>query len=157
MEYDGTILKHIAKDLKFKKLYDCELSKESIDFIKAKSDEPEYIIFKDKIPLAENSMDLVIMTFSLEKMPIRKELISEAKRVLKKEGNLIIFIKNKKSVYGLGYYLSNKLFKVNNIENSYIRSGPFEPINISTLKKILRSNNLKINKQKGLFFIPPEI
>ena len=158
LSYDGTILKNIQDIFSGQELTDCELSPEAAEFVKSKTKDLKFVTYTDKINGVENqSIDLVLFTFSLEKSPEKNNLLKEAHRILKPGGKLILFVKNKASAYGLMYYSIIKLLGIKHLEGFYVRSGPFEPLSIYTAKKLVQHNHFDIQKKKGIFLLPAEI
>ncbi|HZX11923.1 MAG TPA: nitroreductase family protein [Candidatus Nanoarchaeia archaeon] len=156
--YDGTVLKHLQHLFPNHEFIDCELSPEAGEFVKSKTQNINFVTFTDKIEgVEDNTIDLVLLTFALEKSPEKEKLLGEAHRVLNPEGKLIAFVKNKASSYGLMYYAIIKLLGINHLEGFYIRSGPFEPVSIYQTKKLLQNNRFNIQDKKGIFLLPAEI
>lgn len=155
--YDGSILKQIISLLKNHHFIDAELSKQAIDFVKYKTNQPEFIIMDNyKLSLKDNSIDLIISPFSLEKLPSHSEILTEFKRILKKDGQIIIFMKNKNSIHGLMNFAIEKILKIRNMDISFISSGPFAFISYSKLKNKLKKIDMETNA-KTLFFMPSEL
>ena len=152
--YDGTILKHASSVLENNEVVDCELHKDIIDFVSYKTGKPTYVVYGSG---EAGQADIVILPFSLEKVPDAEEIIKEASRVLKRNGRLIVFNKNKLSFYGLMYFGIERLLGIRKLEGFFVRSGPFEPVSILKLKSILVKNNFKITDAKGMSFLPPEV
>ncbi|MBW2989021.1 nitroreductase family protein [Candidatus Woesearchaeota archaeon] len=154
MSYDGTILKQVANNLKPHEIIDLELSNDAINFVKFKTKYPEFLVMDEKIPLPDKSTDLAVFLFSLERFPKPQSILEEAKRILNDEGKMLIFLKNKTSFYGLMFNSIEKLLKLKDME-SFISSGPFEPLSAMKIKKFL-SKDCSVDA-KGAFFIPPEV
>jgi len=156
--YDGTIIKNLDPMFKDYDVIDCELSQEAVDFVKSKTKNLKFTLFSDKIEnIKDNSMDLIIIAFALEKIPTIDFMLKEAKRVLSKNGKILVFFKNKNSFYGAMYKGITGPLGVKHLEGFYIRSGPFSPISASMLKKDIEKLNLKILSQGGFFLVPAEV
>ena len=156
--YDGTVIKNLDSMFKDYDVTDCELSQEAVDFVKYKTKNLKFTLFSDKIEnIKDKSIDLVIVTFALEKLPTIDFILKECKRVLSKNGNILIFFKNKKSFYGAMYKGITGPLGVKHLEGFYIRSGPFTPISLSNIKNEAEKLNLKIKSKGGFFLIPAEV
>lgn len=158
LSYDGTIIRQLEKLFDGHELICCELSREAADFVQFKTKKPSFTVFNDKIENVEdNSIDIVLITFSLEKVPNPEIFLKEAKRVVSKDGKIIIFFKNKASMYGLMYAGITKGLGVKHMEGFYVRSGPFAPLSVSEMKDNIKNLNLKIVSRGGFFFVPAEV
>lgn len=151
--YDGTILKNLKSELCGHNIFDCELDKEIINFMKVKADFPKYFVYNTED--YTNYFDFVIYLFTLEKFPNKEELLISAYKLLKKDGHALIFFKNKFSFYGLGYNFVY-YFLCSKLSDSY-SSSPFEPTSFFFLKKNLKKIGFKIINFAGLFFVSPEL
>ncbi len=152
--YDGTILKSATGVLENNDITDCELHQDIINFVSYKAGKPKYSIYGSDLP---ESFDVVVLPFSLEKLPNPDVIIAEASRILKPSGKILIFNKNKLSFYGLMYFCIEKFLGIKKLEGFYMRSGPFEPMSVMKLKSVLRKNNFNVTGARGMFFLPPEV
>lgn len=98
-----------------------------------------------ELPIASASIDLVLIPHTLEFVDNPRQLLTEACRIVKPEGNIILFGFNPFSFWGL----KKKFIKHNKIP----WSGNFIPA--STLKKWLMLADFELIKQDTLLFRPP--
>ena len=158
LSYDGTVMRHLESVFEGHKVIDCELSKEANDFVQSKTKNLEFTTFTDKIEnVDDNSMDLVLITFALEKLPNVDIILKEAKRVVARHGKILLFFKNKASMYGAMYAGITKGLGVKHMEGFYVRSGPFSPLSPSFLNKKIEELQLKKVKESGFFLVPAEV
>lgn len=156
--YDGTVIKNLDPMFKDYDVVDCELSQEAVDFVKSKTKNLKFTLFSDKIEnIKDSSVDLIIITFALEKLPAIDIILKESKRVLSKKGKILIFFKNRKSFYGLMYKGITGPLGVKHLEGFYIRSGPFSPISSSEISKEIKKLKLHKVSEGGFFLIPAEV
>lgn len=106
---------------------------------------------KQKLPFKSEEFDFILMLDILEHLANPSELLEKSKKLLKKEGKLIITLPN-------DYHLLNK---IRFIFNKHLTEDPFAPFGhmhyfpISSGKKFLIKNNLKIKNQIILSPIKP--
>jgi nitroreductase len=150
--YDGTLLRQLAK--RYPEITDLELNKDALEFVRYKAENLNYSTISEYDQDA--SADFVLALFSLEKLP-RDFLLRQAKRLLRRNGRLIIVFKNKISLYGLIYFIIERLMGARTIEGFFVRSGPFEPLAKPSIIKSAGCLGLRVVKSGGLFLIPPEI
>lgn len=98
-----------------------------------------------ELPIASGSVDLVLLPHTLEFVDNPRKLLSEACRVVKPEGYIIIVGFNPYSLWGL----KKKLLKNNQCpwSNNFISA--------SSVKEWLLLADFELIKQDGLFFRPP--
>ncbi len=158
LSYDGTIIKNIQDLFGNKSIIDCELCDEAAEFVKAKTKNINFTTFTDRIENVEdNSVDIVIIAFALEKLPEHDSIIKEAFRVTSKGGKLIVFFKNKISMYGAMYFGITKILGIKHLEGFYVRSGPFTPLSPSYLAEKFSKMSLNKISEGGFFLFPAEI
>jgi SAM-dependent methyltransferase len=98
-----------------------------------------------ELPIASGSIDLVILPHTLEFMDHPRKLISEACRVIRPEGHIIICGFNPYSLWGLKRLISR---------SKHIPwSGHFTPAN--QVKKWLALADFELMKHKHLLYRPP--
>lgn len=153
--YDGTILKKTIDIFRGCRVIDYELSRGACDFVGYKVKNIDFLTGEGRIGLDDNSMDLVLVAFSLEKIPNHNEILTEAYRVLKPGRRIIIFFRNRLSFYGL-MYNAIEMMGIRTIENFYIRTGPFEPVSSLRLKNLLKDMGFSV-RLKGIYLLPPEL
>ena len=151
--YDGTILRHIHDLMLNHNFQTCELTDEATDILKYKFKGLKTSVFEKNIPFKANHFDVVFLSFSLEKIPVKSLVLKEAKRVLKPGGKIIIFFKNKLSPYGL-LYASWLLAGINMQDNAFISPDPFEPVNYFKLKKLMLKTGFRVRAGTLQFFLP---
>jgi SAM-dependent methyltransferase len=98
-----------------------------------------------ELPVASGSIDLVVLPHILEQIDNPRQLLSEACRIIKPEGHIIICGFNPHSLWGL-----KKLWVKN---DAAPWSGNF--INASSIKKWLGFADFELMKQSTLLFRPP--
>ncbi len=156
--YDGTVLRSLRDLLEKHETYDVEFSEPARDFVKVKVPGINYVVstFDSKLP--SNSVDVVLLLFSVEKIPAPTKTFQEAHRVLKKDGKIIIVFKNKFSLYGLMYFAVERLLGVKGINNVFpLSAGPFQPhASYRMLKKLSVARFVPVERQ-GIFFVPSEL
>lgn len=117
------------------------------------------LIYKDSIPLKQNSINTATSFFKLERIPTKsyKLIIKKIYKVLKPNGKLIIIIRNSGSIYSLIYKIIKLKFGPDT-RNSAIYSffGPYQPANQNKITLELEKQGFKL-KTKKLFFLPPQI
>lgn len=98
-----------------------------------------------ELPFASGSIDLVMVPHTLELIDNPRQLLSEACRIVKPEGYIIVFGFNPYSLWGLKKKLTTKALMP--------WSGNF--ISAGTVKKWLALADFELVKQEGLLFRPP--
>lgn len=101
----------------------------------------------DKIPLLDNSVDIILSFYSLEHMYDLDEKLIEFKRILKKDGLIIGAIPNEGGLaWGLGRYLTSRRFVKKNSNINYDKIICWEHPNFSDkiIKAFVR-HNFKVN------------
>ena len=158
------------------KVFGIDNSKETIRYAKQTYPHPkvEYSIGDVRdLKLPDNSIDVVVSFETIEHVPDHKEFLSEAKRVLKKNGLLIISTPNK-NVYSPGNPFHAKEFTLKefkttleeffkNVEvlyqDNWITSGILESQTVRSanfLKRLKRVNMFKIygkDPKTGLYLL----
>jgi SAM-dependent methyltransferase len=99
----------------------------------------------DKLPIASASIDLVLLPHTLEFIDNPHQLLSEACRIVRPEGHIVIFGFNPFSLWGLAKYLKKK--------NEIPWSGNF--LSANTIKKWLELAEFELIKQRTFLFRPP--
>lgn len=102
----------------------------------------------NELPISSGSAELVILPHTLEYVGNPRQVLSEACRIVKPEGCLIIFGFNPYSLWGL----KNSLERMWN-RDTFINEGNFIPAN--SVKKWLSIAEFDLIKQKTLLFRPP--
>lgn len=99
----------------------------------------------NELPIASASIDLVVMPHTLELIDNPQHLLSEACRIVKPEGHIIIFGFNPYSLWGL----KQKLTRNNTApwSNNFISAG--------RIAKWLKLSDFELVKQDTLLFRPP--
>lgn len=100
----------------------------------------------DELPIAPASIDLVLLPHILEYIDNPHQLLMEACRIVKPEGNIIIFGFNPYSLWGLKKRITHH-------NNTMPWSGNFMPA--STVKKWLKLADFELIKHDTLLFRPP--
>lgn len=151
--YDGSLLTVFPSN---RYVVSAELSDQSAHYIRKKN-RNSLVFDGSSLPIREKSLSLVTMMYKAESLPtsILKHLISEVSRVLKPGGAFIIAFNTQFSLYGL-FYFSLKLMYRDNIRRSaiYCYFGPYKPLQLGCLKRILRNIGLKVTVEHG-WLIPP--
>lgn len=101
----------------------------------------------DKMPLEDNSVDIILSFYSLEHMYDLDEKLIEFKRILKKDGLIIGAIPNEGGLaWGLGRYLTSRRFVKKNSNINYDKIICWEHPNFSDkiIKAFVR-HNFKLN------------
>jgi len=106
-----------ANELKNKKILDVGSGRNKIGSVSIdidKSHKPDFVVDvqKDKFPFKENEFDVIILSDVLEHLDYPEKALTECKRVLKKNGKMIITIPNS----------NNILFKLG-IWNQAVKTG----------------------------------
>lgn len=101
----------------------------------------------DKIPLGDESIDIILSFYSLEHILNLDQMLSEFKRVLKKEGKIVGAIPNEGGLaWGLGRYFTSRRFVQKNSDINYDKIICWEHPNFSDdIINSFKKNNLKIN------------
>lgn len=87
-----------------KKVYAIDVQKEMLDFLEQKIQRQKIINIepllsgKDKVPLENGSVDLLITVNTLHEFPDKEKIIEEIRRVLKPEGQAVIIDFKKESI-----------------------------------------------------------
>ena len=136
---------HFLKD--FKKIIVLDISNEALKRI------PEKEIIKKqgtvtKIPLKANSVNCILLADVFEHVMPKdlNKMLGELRRVLKKDGRIIIFT----SQYGYGIRLIfNKILgkmqkEQKNLMKLEFKEGHLNRLRFSTMKKLIKDNGLKI-------------
>jgi len=156
--YDGTVYRHLNGLMSNHNFTDVELSLGAKEFVEYKSPLSEFTVTQEQTNLQSGSIDLCICLFSLEKLPDYTIVLREARRILKSDGKLLVFFKNKRSFYGLVYFLVEKILGVRSISAVFpLSPGPYEPILSSKLVKDVRKYGFSVTRKEGLFFLPAEV
>jgi nitroreductase/SAM-dependent methyltransferase len=156
--YDGTVFRGLNDLMTRHSFTDVELSEGSRDYVKHKSPDAKYLITADSTPLEAETMDLCVCLFSLEKLPDYRFVLDESHRILKTNGRLQIFFKNKRSIFGLIYWVVEKVLGAKSISAVFpLSAGPYEPLSENTLEKCLERASFEIIKKEGMFFVPAEV
>jgi len=156
--YDGTVYRCLNDLMKTNQFADIELSAAAAEFVQYKSPDSRYLVAQEKTDLTPSSVDLCVCLFSLEKLPDYRIVLKEARRILKPDGKLLVFFKNKRSFYGLIYFLVEKILGVRSISAVFpLSPGPYEPISSSKLVADIESFGYLPEECSGLFLIPAEV
>jgi glycosyltransferase involved in cell wall biosynthesis/SAM-dependent methyltransferase len=156
--YDGTVYRCLNHLMRRHKFIDIELSAAARDFMQYKSPDSRYIVSQHGTTLAPDSIDCCICLFALEKVPEIRPVIQEAFRVLRPEGKLLIFFKNRYSFYGVIYFLVRSILGVKSLSAVFpLSSGPYEPISSRGLIRILEEEDFRVDDRQGLFLVPAEV
>lgn len=110
-----------------------------------------------KLPFKDNTFDKVSCSETIEHIPNWKKAAKEMKRVLKKDGLLVITTPNKKSLYGSTKIIFGLIGKILRALGRGSRE-PKHPYDVWKTQKevlsVLRKNNFKIKEKRGICFIP---
>jgi len=101
----------------------------------------------DKIPIDNNSIDIILSFYSLEHIFNLDQMLLEFKRVLKKNGIVVGAIPNEGGLaWGLGRYFTSRRFVQKNSDINYDKIICWEHPNFSDdIINSFKKNNLKIN------------
>ena len=99
----------------------------------------------DELPIGSASIDLVLLPHTLEYIPNPRQVLSEACRVVKPEGYIIIFGFNPYSLWGIKKYLTK--------QQATPWTGDF--ISAGNIKKWLELADFKMVKRHKMLFRPP--
>ena len=101
----------------------------------------------DKIPLEDNSVDIILSFYSLEHLYDLDEKLIEFKRILKKDGIIVGAIPNEGGIaWGLGRYFTSRRFVKKNSNINYNKIICWEHPNFSDeIIKAFAKNNFKLN------------
>lgn len=104
--------------------------------------QPNIVILSDeeKLPIADKSVDIVLLSHALEFTSSPKEMLREVWRVLADGGQLIVIVPNRASIW------------------SRIESTPFgqgHPFSLFQLTKLLRENMFNPFEKKRALYLPP--
>lgn len=99
----------------------------------------------NELPIAAGSVDLVLVPHTLEHIENPRQLLSEACRIVKPEGHIIIMGFNPMSLWGFKKFLTRS--------KAAPWSGTFFPT--STVKKWLGLADFELVKQEHILFRPP--
>jgi len=127
-----------------------DFSKEAIKFCKKIKNVKLKIADAYKIPFKNNSFDVVIMIDVFHNLKNSKKVLNEAKRVLKKNGKIVISVANWYSFYGLTRIIFEKILKwkykfLSPINNWYT---------FSSVISLMKSEGFSIKEIRSSFFLP---
>jgi len=110
-----------------------------------------YILMGDaqNLPFINGSFDKIICSEILEHVPLPQKLISEVSRVMKNEGIAILTIPNEENINRVKVLARKlRLFKMlfKNIPERMDNEWHLHIFNLTSVKKIIKSSNLKISK-----------
>ncbi|MFH1786563.1 MAG: nitroreductase family protein [archaeon] len=148
--YDGSLLSCFPNGCQLTSL---DLSVQSSEYTQAAAGRKisRKVSKTPKFPFKDGSFDAVTILLKLERIPSkeRKAVISECRRVLKKNGRLFIAYRKAFSLYGTFYTLL-RLVRGDDISRTavYYFFGPYKPLNSIKLEGFKA-------RQKSAFFIPP--
>jgi len=95
-----------------------------------------------RLPLPDNSVDVVTMFQVLEHTPEPERLLDEIARVLKPGGSAVISVRNKHSLFGWSYYRSLSREQVPN-------QGPFVPLAARAVRAMVGAR-FRIDREAGI-------
>lgn len=92
-----------ANELENKKILDVGSGRNKIGSVSIdidKSHKPDFVVDvqKDKLPFKENEFDVIILSDVLEHLDYPEKALNECKRILKKNGKMIITIPNSNNI-----------------------------------------------------------
>jgi nitroreductase/SAM-dependent methyltransferase len=131
------------------------LSQEASDYLKKATNKTVDALTFDgvRLPFEDGSQDNITIIFKIERIPKAcwDELFGECRRVLKKNGRLLIAYRNRNSLYQLFYRLSIKILG-DDITKTAVHSyfGPFKPA--SGVERHLEGFAVSVRR---FFFVPP--
>lgn len=102
----------------------------------------------NELPISSGSVDLVVIPHSLEYVDNPRQVLSEACRIVKPEGSIIIFGFNPLSLWGL----KGSWDKING-HDGFTGKGNF--LSTSMIKQWLALADFELLKQQSLLFRPP--
>jgi len=150
LPYAGTHTVKFLKNVRFKKFFFFEISKQVESFLKRRLDffkidqKNEFLVSDElKIPAKDNSFSGAVCFQKLEMLPSQKQLLAEIYRILKKQGIFVLSFRNSLSYYGLWYIYNYKLRKPMDWQI-------FEPINYFKMKSMLEEVGFEIAETIGI-------
>lgn len=143
-----------------KKYYGIDIAHNQIQYAKIKYPKKQFKIIKNKIPFPKNNFDTVVLIEIIEHLTSKEitKLLQEAKRVLKKNGQILISTPNYNSFWPLIEYVLNLISKVKYEEqhiNKFTKKRLQLFLNKRQFVKIKISTMLFISP--FLFFLPKKI
>lgn len=101
-----------------------------------------FLTWEDNLPLADASVDFVLLAHALEFCPDPTRLLAECFRVLRGEGRVLAVVPNR-----MGPWCRREL-----TISPYVRGHPYSA---AQLDKLLRRNNFRITQANYALFVPP--
>jgi len=107
------------------------------------------------LPFKNNTFDKIILSEVIEHIPDYKNAIKECKRVLKKEGILVITTPNWHSLYGINRLILETIRVFIRLIKPVKKIHPYDKWKTQKeVIKILEEEGFRINKKIGICFIP---
>lgn len=101
----------------------------------------------DELPISSGRVDLVLLPHTLEYLDNPRQLLSEACRIVKPEGHIVILGFNPMSLWGIKKMFSKKNKGIVPWSSNFIRAG--------SIKEWLSLADFELVKQNTLLFRPP--
>jgi len=143
----GWFLHELSKKIPSAKFYGVDIYKEGIDY--AKKEYPNinfYVSNAEKLRFEDSKFDLIINTEVIEHLENPEKAINEMKRVLKKNGRLIIEVDSGSLLFSIVWYLWRK-FNGKVWNESHLHS-----FNVNKLEKVAKKAGFKILKKRKFNF-----
>jgi nitroreductase/SAM-dependent methyltransferase len=158
LPFSGNVLFEVIRQAGLKSVHVYETSSQVADFIKKKQDalhlkcSISFGIGKDlRLPYANGAFDAVICTQKIEMLKDPGAFISELSRVTKHGGTVVVSFWNKRSVYGLNYFLKTRLLRDARVSSN---EGPVRPLSKSGVEKLLVHAGLSAGSFHGINILP---
>lgn len=156
--YDASFIKLYKKDT-----HTLDLNKQTSAYTKAaakyQAKRIKPLVYKDKIPLKKDFIATTTSFFNLERIPPQSYplIFKQVYKVLKPGGKFVIIFRNNRSLYWLIYqYIKLKFGPDTRDSAIYSFFGPYQPVNLSQVLPLLKTQGFKLNHQK-LFLFPPQL
>lgn len=152
----GALIKNINYKLKVKKsnLFGVDQSKVAVNRLNKEGFKNIYKSYIEKVPFENNEFDIVVLAEVIEHLRNRDACILEIKRVLKKDGLLIISFPNYLNFPWLIIRLLSEWFN----KPRWIDLQPLDRIyTYFFIKRYFKKFGFKFIKSEGTFYFPPLI
>lgn len=111
--HGGLFTERIIKKISSKKIYGIDISSEAIEGAKKRIPVGHFKVANaQQLPFADNSIDVVICLEVIEHVDNPRKVLSEIKRVLKKEGYGIILVPTDNLLFKLTWFLWTLKYRV---------------------------------------------
>lgn len=146
---NGEISKHLID--KNHKVVATDISQKMVKVIKEKLKIKAYVCDAEKLPFDNNSFDTVVAAEVIYYLDHPEKFIKEARRVLRKNGSLIISSASKITEY---YDDVRSLLRKIGISSMYFNDPNREFMSLNLLKKLLTEGGFRIKKSQMAIIIP---